>query len=81
MTDLDHMLEYEIGMLTTCLVGSSNTFVFEGYMVTPRGYTNKYTWDGDAIAGQTPGRSLVLDDEGRAISRAIETESADAEEE
>ena len=29
-------------------------------MVTPRGYTNKYTWDGEAIAGQTPGRSLVL---------------------
>ncbi|WP_394835052.1 precorrin-3B C(17)-methyltransferase [Pendulispora rubella] len=60
LTDLDHFLEFEIGMLTTVLVGSSNTFVFEGYMVTPRGYTNKYTWDGNAIAGQTPGRSLVL---------------------
>ena len=59
LSDLDHFLEFEIGMLTTVLVGSSNTFVFEGYMVTPRGYTNKYTWDGDAIAGQTPGRSLV----------------------
>jgi precorrin-3B C17-methyltransferase len=61
LTDLDHFLEYEIGMLTTVLVGSSNTFMFEGYMVTPRGYTNKYTWDGNAVAGQTPGRSLVLD--------------------
>jgi precorrin-3B C17-methyltransferase len=61
LTDLDHFLEYEIGMLTTVIVGSSNTFVFEGYMVTPRGYTNKYTWDGEAIAGQTPGRSLVLE--------------------
>ncbi|HWL88321.1 MAG TPA: precorrin-3B C(17)-methyltransferase [Polyangiaceae bacterium] len=60
LSDLDHFLEFEIGMLTTVLVGSSNTFVFEGYMVTPRGYTNKYTWDGNAIAGQTPGRSLVL---------------------
>jgi precorrin-3B C17-methyltransferase len=59
MTDLDHFLEYEIGMLTTVLVGNSNTFVFEGYMVTPRGYTNKYTWDGAALPGQTPGRSLV----------------------
>jgi precorrin-3B C17-methyltransferase len=59
LSDLDHFLEYEIGMLTTVLVGSSNTFVFEGYMVTPRGYTNKYTWGGDVIAGQTPGRSLV----------------------
>jgi len=60
LSDLDSFLEFEIGMLTTVLVGSSNTFVFEGHMITPRGYTNKYTWDGDAIAGQTPGRSLVV---------------------
>jgi precorrin-3B C17-methyltransferase len=60
LTDLDHFLDYEIGMLTTVLVGNSNTFVFEGFMVTPRGYTNKYTWDGAALPGQTPGRSLVL---------------------
>jgi len=62
LTDLDHFLDFEIGMLTTVIVGSTNTFVFEGYMVTPRGYTNKYTWDGEAIEGQTPGRSLVLPD-------------------
>jgi precorrin-3B C17-methyltransferase len=61
LSDLDHFLEYEIGMLTTVIVGSSNTFLFEGYMVTPRGYTNKYTWDGNARPGQTPGRSLVLE--------------------
>lgn len=61
LTDLDHFLEYEIGMLTTVLVGSSNTFAFEGYMVTPRGYTNKYTWDGKVLPGQRPARSLVLE--------------------
>jgi precorrin-3B C17-methyltransferase len=61
LTDLDRFLDYEIGMLTTVLVGSSNTFVFEGYMVTPRGYTNKYTWDGEALPGQTPARSLVYE--------------------
>ena len=60
LTDLDHCLEYEIGMLTTVIVGSSQTFVFEGHMVTPRGYANKYTWDGEALPGQTPGRSLVV---------------------
>jgi precorrin-3B C17-methyltransferase len=60
LSDLDHFLEYEIGMLTTVLVGSTNTFVFEGYMVTPRGYTNKYTWDGEALPGQRPGHSLVI---------------------
>lgn len=58
LSDLDHFLEYEIGMLTTVLVGSSNTFLFEGYMVTPRGYTNKYTWDGRVLPGQRPARSL-----------------------
>lgn len=60
LTDLDNFLDYEIGMLTTVLVGSSNTFVFEGYMVTPRGYTNKYTFDGTVLAGQRPGFSLVV---------------------
>lgn len=59
VTDLDHCLDYEIGMLTTVLVGSSQTFVFEGYMVTPRGYANKYTSDGEILAGQRPGFSLV----------------------
>lgn len=61
LTDLDHCLDYEIGMLTTVIVGSSQTFVFEGHMVTPRGYSNKYTWDGEALPGQTPGRSLNLE--------------------
>jgi precorrin-3B C17-methyltransferase len=60
LSDLDHFLEFEIGMLTTVLVGSSNTFVYEGYMVTPRGYSNKYTWGGDTLPGQTPGRTLVV---------------------
>jgi len=76
LTDLEHFLDYEIGMLTTVLVGSSNTFVFEGYMITPRGYTNKYTWDGEAIPGQTPGRSLVLEEESVA-----DVSVADVEEE
>src|SRR3954467_14990112 len=58
LSDLDHFLEYEIGMLTTVLVGSSHTFLFEGYMVTPRGYGNKYTWQGETLPGQTPGRTL-----------------------
>jgi precorrin-3B C17-methyltransferase len=69
ISDLAHFLDFEIGMLTTVLVGSSNTFVFEGYMVTPRGYTNKYTWEGATRPGQTPGRSLVLDEEPDEVSR------------
>ena len=67
LSDLAHFLDYEIGMLTTVIVGNSNTSVFEGYMVTPRGYTNKYDWDGEAHAGQKPGFSLRLDDKGKPI--------------
>jgi precorrin-3B C17-methyltransferase len=59
ISDLDHFLDYEIGMLTTVLVGSSNTYLFEGYMVTPRGYSNKYTIEGDVLPGQRPGFSLA----------------------
>jgi precorrin-3B C17-methyltransferase len=61
LSDLDHFLDYEIGMLTTVIVGSSQTFMFEGYMVTPRGYSNKYTWDGEVLPGQRPARSLVVE--------------------
>lgn len=68
ITDLDHFLQYEIRMLTTVLVGSSNSFVFEGYVVTPRGYTRKYTFDGAVLEGQKPGRSLVLGETQNAAS-------------
>ncbi len=60
LTDLDNFLDYEIGMLTTVIIGSSNTFMFEGYMVTPRGYSNKYSFDGAVLPGQRPGFSLVV---------------------
>ena len=60
LTDLANFLDYEIGMLTTVIIGSSNTFMFEGYMVTPRGYTNKYSFDGAVLPGQRPGFSLVV---------------------
>lgn len=61
LTDLATFTDYEIGMLTTVLVGNAHTFLFEGYMVTPRGYANKYTWDGDVRPGQRPARSLVVE--------------------
>ncbi len=42
ITDLEHMLGFEIGMLTTVVVGNSRTLSFAGAMVTPRGYESKY---------------------------------------
>jgi len=62
LTDLDGMLEYEIGMLTTVIVGSTQTRVHDGRIFTPRGYDAKYAWDGTVREGQTPGRSLVVTD-------------------
>lgn len=59
-TTLEHMSECDIGMLTTVLIGNSNTFVRHGLMVTPRGYANKYELHGDGSTreGERPGRSL-----------------------
>lgn len=68
ITDLEHMCDYEVGMLTTILVGNSNTYVAAGKMITPRGYTNKYDLATTELKpGQKPLRSLVLDDEGRPV--------------
>ena len=44
-TDLAHLLEHEIGMLTTVIVGNSATFMHDDLMITPRGYQRKYQLD------------------------------------
>jgi precorrin-3B C17-methyltransferase len=46
LTDLGHMLEAEITMQTTVIVGNSFTYSWRGRMVTPRGYRDKYCLDG-----------------------------------
>lgn len=54
------MCDADIGMLSTVLIGNSNTIVQHGLMVTPRGYANKYDVEGGGAtrAGERPGRSL-----------------------
>ena len=42
LTTLDTMLEEEIGMQTTVIIGNSQTFVWRDKMITPRGYSRKY---------------------------------------
>ncbi len=42
ITDLEHMMDHEIGMDTTIIIGNSTTFTHYGRMVTPRGYETKY---------------------------------------
>ena len=61
LTTLDKMTEADIGMLSTVLIGNSNTFIKHGLMVTPRGYANKYAVeDGERNThdGEQAGRSL-----------------------
>lgn len=60
-TNLEKMAEADIGMLSTVLIGNSNTFFRGGLMVTPRGYANKYAVeDGERATkdGEKAGRSL-----------------------
>lgn len=61
LTTLAQMTEADIGMLTTVLIGNSNTFVRHGLMVTPRGYANKYAvseGERSTHEGEHAGRSL-----------------------
>lgn len=43
ITDLEHMLDHDIGMLTTVIIGNSSTFLYDNKIITPRGYQRKYT--------------------------------------
>jgi len=45
VTTLAGMPEEEITMQSCVLIGNSHTFVWENFMVTPRGYAAKYTLD------------------------------------
>jgi cobalt-factor III methyltransferase len=47
ITNLQNMLEHDIGMLTTVVIGNSTTMIYEGLMITPRGYQRKYTLNTD----------------------------------
>ncbi len=44
ISDLGHMPFDEIDMQTTVIIGNSRTVVWNGRMITPRGYENKETW-------------------------------------
>jgi precorrin-3B C17-methyltransferase len=63
VTDLEHLLDEEIEMTSTILVGSSRSYVFEGFLVTPRGYGDKYGWDGEPRPDERPGAPIARGDE------------------
>lgn len=45
VTNLQDMLKFEIGMLTTVIVGNFATFLYDDLMITPRGYQRKYKFN------------------------------------
>ena len=60
------MLNHEIGMLTTVLIGNTNSFRYLDFIITPRGYKNKYDLNSSSVReGQRPKlveRVACLDD-------------------
>jgi len=42
VTSLEEMLKHDVDMQTIVIVGNSQTFTYGPYMITPRGYLNKY---------------------------------------
>jgi precorrin-3B C17-methyltransferase len=48
LTTLGALHQAEVDMQTTVFVGNSNTFTYDGVMVTPRGYAEKYKIGGSA---------------------------------
>lgn len=68
---LETLAECDIGMLSTVLIGNSNTLIRHGLMVTPRGYADKYDDAGTVREGEQPGHSLSTGLDGwRAAIRA-----------
>lgn len=45
LTTLGEMLNHDIGMLSTVIIGNSSTYQHENKMITPRGYKRKYMLD------------------------------------
>ncbi|MBX6396465.1 MAG: precorrin-3B C(17)-methyltransferase, partial [Alicyclobacillaceae bacterium] len=61
LTTLADMLNHEIGMLTTVIIGNSSTTLYEGLMITPRGYQRKYTLTGQNERGRLDPMPWSLD--------------------
>ncbi|WP_295388656.1 precorrin-3B C(17)-methyltransferase [uncultured Thiodictyon sp.] len=59
LTTLAELDSREVSMLTTVLIGNSQTRIEHGLLITPRGYTNKYDLQGrTTVDGERGGHSL-----------------------
>lgn len=73
ITTLAQMLEHDIGMLTTVIIGNTSTFVYDGKMITPRGYQRKYTLSADEQPLK-PHQRLRVENEPWSLEAAGEAE-------
>ena len=48
IADLEHMLDHEVGMNTTIIIGNSTTFILNGWKETSRGYKTRYNLKDEA---------------------------------
>ncbi|USD66872.1 precorrin-3B C(17)-methyltransferase [Vibrio sp. SCSIO 43136] len=63
LSTLDSFTELEFGMNAAVIVGNSSSYRLKDWIVTPRGYTNKYQLqDGEVLEGQKRGHSLQIHD-------------------
>ncbi|GMA48759.1 hypothetical protein GCM10025857_01160 [Alicyclobacillus contaminans] len=69
-TTLSDMLNHEIGMLTTVIIGNQSTFYYGDLMITPRGYQRKYTL-GEATQRLRPKDRLKPENEPWALPQAL----------
>jgi precorrin-3B C17-methyltransferase len=78
LTTLQNMLDHDIGMLTTVIIGNSTTVLYEGLMITPRGYQRKYTLNTD-VQRLRPHQRLQSEAEPWALEQWEEDYEADDE--
>ncbi|WP_078412780.1 precorrin-3B C(17)-methyltransferase [Priestia abyssalis] len=74
MTTLKEMLNHDIGMLTTVMIGNSSTFLYGSKMITPRGYQRKYTLNAD-VQPLKPHERLRRENEPWALHEGKEEET------
>ncbi|PSW05970.1 precorrin-3B C(17)-methyltransferase [Photobacterium lipolyticum] len=62
LSTLAHFTDLDFGMNAAVIVGNSSSFQYHDWIVTPRGYRNKYQLDdGVTLPGQKRGRALAID--------------------
>ncbi|MCS7463727.1 precorrin-3B C(17)-methyltransferase [Paenibacillus doosanensis] len=80
LTNLRDMLDHDIGMLTTVIIGNASTTVYDGLMITPRGYQRKYTLNAD-VQPLKPHQRLKEEAEPWALRQWDEPSGSDSDDE